>query len=177
MSAPEAAFEGSDFSDIRLRLVRSVHRVCPRWLRGRAEDIVQNALIRVLEISRERESRAPVPSSYLWKVAYSATVDEIRRLRRRPEVSWDDADTAGLDPAAPVGPESDRALEELGEATEDCLESLPESRRIAVGFYLLGYSAGEIATSTHQGDKSVRNLLHRGLSALRRCLEGKGFRP
>ena len=167
-----------EYAKIRERLVRSVRHVCPAWLRDRADDIVQNALIRVLEISRVRESSSPVPSSYLWKVAYSATVDEIRRLRRRPEVSWEDAERGGSeppDPVGPAGPEADMALEELGAASEACLGALPEARRTVVGFHLLGYSAGEIAASLGRGEKSVRNLLHRGLVALRRCLAGKGF--
>jgi RNA polymerase sigma-70 factor (ECF subfamily) len=167
-----------EYAKIRERLVRSVRHVCPAWLRDRADDIVQNALIRVLEISRTRESSNSVPSSYLWKVAYSATMDEIRRLRRRPEVSWEDAERGGPDPADPVdpaGPEADMALDELGAASEACLATLPEARRMVVGFHLLGYSAGEIAASLGWGEKSVRNLLHRGLVALRQCLTGKGF--
>lgn len=170
-----------EYAKIRERLVRSVRHVCPAWLRDRADDIVQNALIRVLEISRVRESSSPVPSSYLWKVAYSVTVDEIRRLRRRPEVAWDDAGRGGsepadpADPVGPAGPEADMALEELGAASEACLGTLPEARRTVVGFHLLGYSAGEIAASLGRGEKSVRNLLHRGLVALRGCLAGKGF--
>jgi RNA polymerase sigma-70 factor (ECF subfamily) len=167
-----------EYAKIRERLVRSVRHVCPAWLRDRADDIVQNALIRVLEISRARESSAAVPSSYLWKVAYSATVDEIRRLRRRPEVAWEDAGRGGSEPAEPVGPagpEADMALDELGAASEACLGALPEARRTVVGFHLLGYSAGEIAASLGRGEKSVRNLLHRGLVALRGCLAGKGF--
>jgi len=169
-----------DFAEIRLRLLRSVRRVCPAWLRSRAEDIVQNAMLRVLEISRARESTTHFPSSYLWKAAYSATVDEIRRLRRRPEVSWDDTGLNGggpVDPAGPVDPETGMAAGELGEAAEGCLEALPEARRAAVGLYLLGYTAGEIAASMRWREKNVRNLLHRGLVALRRCLAGKGFGP
>jgi DNA-directed RNA polymerase specialized sigma24 family protein len=93
----------ADFREIRDRLERAVHRVCPAWLRASAEDIVQNALLRVLEIEKTRESSTPLPSSYLWKVAYSATVDEIRRLRRRPEVAWDAADPERADPPEPGG--------------------------------------------------------------------------
>jgi len=167
-----------DYAEIRLRLLRSVRRVCPAWLRSRADDIVQNALVRMLEILRARESTIPIPSSYLWKVAYSATVDEIRRLRRRPEISWDDAgldcgDAAG--PLEPADPEGGVAMGELGEAAEGCLAALPDARRTAVGLHLLGYTAGEIAASMRWGEKNVRNLLHRGLVALRRCLAGKGF--
>lgn len=174
MTRSGPALQG-ELQEIRDRLVRSVRRVCPAWLRAKSEDIVQDALVRVLESERLGESNPPVPSSYLWKVAYSATVDEIRRLRRRPEVPWDEADLNGLDPPDRGGPEADGRLRELGEATEACLGTLPDARRTVVGFHLMGYGAQEIARMFDWGEKTVRNLLHRGLVALRDCLRGKGF--
>lgn len=170
------AVEAADFREIRDRLTRSVHRVCPAWLRSSADDIVQNALLRVLEITKTRESTDSVPASYLWKVAYTATVDEIRRHRRRPEVAWDAEAQGRTEPADAAGPEAERSFRELGLATEACLKGLPEGRRVVVGFHLLGYAAGEIAASFGWGEKRVRNLLHRGLVALRHCLEAKGIR-
>ena len=71
--------------------------------------------------------------------------------------------------------EPDAALFELGAATEGCLAALPDARRIAVGMHLTGFAAGEIALAMSWGEKRVRNLLHRGLAALRQCLAGKGF--
>ncbi len=164
-----------DFEEVRDRLIRSVRRVLPPWLRSRSEDIVQNALLRVLESERLGESNPPPPSSYLWKVAYSATVDEIRKVRRRPEVSWEEADPSGFDPPDPQNPETHERLRELGEATEGCLGTLPDARRTVVGFHLMGYGAQEIARMFDWGEKTVRNLLHRGLVALRDCLREKGF--
>lgn len=174
MTRSGPALQG-ELQEIRDRLVRSVRRVCPPWLRSRSEDIVQNALLRVLESERLGESNPPPPSSYLWKVAYSATVDEIRKVRRRPEVSWDEAEPNGIDPPDPRNPEAHERLRELGEATEGCLGTLPDARRTVVGFHLMGYGAQEIARMFDWGEKTVRNLLHRGLVALRDCLREKGF--
>jgi len=65
--------------------------VCPGWLADRRDDIVQAALIRVSNIAA-REGNAPLGASYLWKAAYSATVDEIRRVRRLRETTLEDAE-------------------------------------------------------------------------------------
>jgi RNA polymerase sigma-70 factor (ECF subfamily) len=79
-----------------------VRRVCPPWLSAQADDIVQVAVLRVVEIARRGEGTGGFRSSYLWRVAYSVTVDEIRRLRRRREVGLEDAaaatDLPGFDP-------------------------------------------------------------------------------
>jgi DNA-directed RNA polymerase specialized sigma24 family protein len=52
--------------------------------------VVQAALMRVVEASKRREGDAPLRASYLWKAAYTATVDEIRRRRRRREVALEE---------------------------------------------------------------------------------------
>jgi RNA polymerase sigma-70 factor (ECF subfamily) len=69
--------------EIEQRLVGAVRRCCPPWLTAQADDLVQAAMIKVVE----RERRNPVVSdltpAYLWRVAYCAVVDEIRRHRRR----------------------------------------------------------------------------------------------
>jgi RNA polymerase sigma-70 factor (ECF subfamily) len=159
-----------DFVEMRDRLVHAVRQVCPGWLRNRAEDIVQNALVKLLQGSAG-EASAPPAASYLWKVAYSATVDEIRRLRRRPEVPWEAEDPGRAEPADPSGTDASG----LDDAVDACLQGLPEPRRIAVGLHLAGFSAKEIAVSLHWTDKAARNLVFRGMVALRECLSGKGF--
>ena len=63
--------------------------MCPAWLADRRDDIIQSALIRIANISA-REGNAPLAASYLWKTAYSATVDEIRRVRRLRESTLED---------------------------------------------------------------------------------------
>ena len=80
-----------DPAELRRQHTRSVRRVCPPWLADRSEDLVQNAVIRVLE-SRPRsagEHPSGPPASDLWRVAYRATVDESRRVRRRQEVAME----------------------------------------------------------------------------------------
>lgn len=161
---------------IRAQLARSVARVCPRSLAHLCEDIVQNAMLRVLEIQNRGELNPSPPASYLWKVAYSATVDEIRRVRRRREEAletMEPRDAGGaVDPSA-----AERARWELGRDVRACLAAMRERRRLIVGLHLLGHELSECARLSGWTFNQVRNLLYRGLADLRRCLVSKGVTP
>lgn len=168
-------------AELRSVLLRAVRRACPRWLADRSEDLAQAAVIRVLEVQRLREGTEPVPASYLYKVAYTTLIDEIRRLRRRPEVPLEESEgDAGL--AEPAGarardPEASLAGAEVGRAIEGCLAGLTEPRRLAVTLHLQGHSVPEAAALLGWDDKRTENLVYRGMAELRRCLEGKGVTP
>ena len=164
-----------DFAQIRSKLVISVRRVCPRWLSDRADDIVQDAMIRVMDWQKKNEDLEAPSSSYLWKVAYSATVDEIRRARRRREnpVEMEILEKQG--PVDEEGPLQAAVSGELAEALNGCLHRLRENRRLIVGFHLLGHTLAESEELSGWDAKKVQNLLYRGLADLRQCLTAKGY--
>jgi RNA polymerase sigma-70 factor (ECF subfamily) len=168
-----------DFSQLHGDLVRAVQRVCPRWLVDRSDDIVQVALMRVMEIQRKREGTAELSPFYLKKTAYSAMVDEIRRLRRRQEVPIDGGDEEGaaaFDPAAPEpDPERASAGRQIGRAIRDCLGGMVPPRRHAVTLNLQGHSVPEIGKLLGWTAKRAENLVYRGMADLRGCLGGKGI--
>jgi RNA polymerase sigma-70 factor (ECF subfamily) len=168
------AVSDEDCERLRRELERAVGRVCPPSLRADADDIVQDALIRVLAIARSREGKSELRSSYLWRVAYTVTIDEIRRRRRRREVPIADAGAERVADAAP-GPFGTRAGGEIGEALQDCLRRLLASRRQALVLYLQGHSVPEAARLLAATTKSVENLVFRGLADLRQCLRSKGL--
>jgi RNA polymerase sigma-70 factor (ECF subfamily) len=155
-----------------------MRRVCPGWLADRREDLVQIATMRVLEARRSSEGNLEVAASYLYRVAYTTLIDEIRRLRRRPEVPLEDAEGADLPiPATTPGPERGYAAREIGRAIRDCLLLLLQPRRLAVTLHLQGHAVPEAAALLGWTAKRTDNLIYRGLSDLRRCLQGKGVTP
>ncbi len=79
--------DGPDLAELRRHLLEAVGRICPCWLADAREDIVQTALTRVTWIANERNE--PLGRPYLWRAAFMATVDEIRRRQRRRESSLD----------------------------------------------------------------------------------------
>ena len=166
----------ADLVLLRAALVRAVSRVCPPWLADRAEDIVQVALVRVVEIHRRREGNVELSTLYLRKAAYSAVVDEIRRRKRRREVPLEaelevQQATKGLDP------ERAAASRQAGRAVRKCLGRLVRPRRSAVTLHLVGYSVPEVSRLLGWSFKRAENLVYRGLADLRGCLKGMGVEP
>jgi len=162
---------------IQRQLAAAVRRTCPSWMAERAEDLVQAALMKLMDRAERSEENREVSSSYLWKVAYSAVIDEIRRERRRQEVSLED-EAALHEPAArEPDPESRAAARRIGEGILDCLRDMIEPRRLAVTLQLQGHTVPEIAQLLGWKSKRADNLVYRGLADLRACLEEKGMKP
>jgi RNA polymerase sigma-70 factor (ECF subfamily) len=172
---------GWDVKRIERVLAIAVHRSCPSWLVADADDIVQAALLKILEsVHRNKaEVNEVLASSYLWRVAYSCLIDEIRRHQRRREDAL--LDTNSLPhhlSASPVSdPERRAGSEVLAAAIRQCLLGLSEHRRQAVNLHLLGHSLKEVARLAGWDRKRADNLVHRGMVDLRRCLSKKGEKP
>jgi RNA polymerase sigma-70 factor (ECF subfamily) len=162
------------YVELRRTLVRAVRSVCPRWLGDRADDVVQEAMLKVIAIMRRGEGNAVPSASYLRKVAWTATVDEIRRRRARPEESMEAIDTA---PAPAEATDAAAVRGELVLGLRACLDRIVVDRRRAVALHLAGYSIREVADALGWAEKRAENLVYRGLADLRACLEGKGLRP
>jgi RNA polymerase sigma-70 factor (ECF subfamily) len=147
----------------------------------KADDLVQVAMMRVMEIQRKKEGTAELNAFYLRKAAYSAMIDEIRRLRRRQEVSLeggsDEEEAVSYDPAAPdPDPERASAGRQVGRAIRDCLELMVPPRRHAVTLNLQGHSVPEVGKLMGWTAKKAENLVYRGMADLRDCLGTKGIR-
>lgn len=166
-----------DLEQLRQKLARAVERVCPPALAAQREDIIQAALIKVSELLRRGEHNEIRTSSYLWQVAYSATVDEIRRATRRREVGLDLTEEAVTLRSAAPDPEQRAHAAELGETIRECLTGLIRPRRLVVALHLFGVGAEEAVKVLGWDLKRVRNLTYRGLADLRSCLARKGVRP
>ncbi len=147
---------------VRTVLVRAVQKHCPSDLVSLKEDLVQTALLKLLERGVQGEGEAP-RASYVQKVAFTVVIDELRRKRRR--------DTQRTALGAAGEPEAEPT--DVGLAIRQCLERLPEARRTAVTLYLQGSRASETARALHWKEKRVENLLYRGLEELRQCLGSK----
>jgi len=178
----EPAGEDARWTSLAAAMARAVRRQCPAWLANHADDIAQVALTKVMAIERQREGLQPFTSFYLHRVAHSALVDEIRRRRRRPEVSLESESDSGersaiVEPVAVGNPETHAASRELGLAIRDCLAAAGTDRRLAVSLYLQGHTVPEAARVLGWSAKRVENLVYRGLAALRQCLTGKGYKP
>ncbi len=167
-----------DYAQLADDLRRAVARVCPAWLLARRDDVVQVALLRVLDV-RRRRADAELKPAYLRRVAWSALVDEIRSWRRRREVALEDDDGLAAETRPARGPDPERHMRqvEIGRGISACLADLADDRRLAVTLHLQGHSVPEAAVLLAWSPKRTENLVYRGLQALRACLSSKGLRP
>ncbi len=166
-----------DYAGLGRQLAAAVRRVCPLWLASRADDIAQAALLRVFEIRRRGEGDRQFASSYLWRVAYSAVIDEIRRQRRLREEPMGQTADEGRFEDRHADPERAAHGREIGAAITDCLGRLDRARRLAVTLHLQGHTVPEAGRLLGWGPKREENLVYRGLAELRDCLAGKGLQP
>ena len=169
-----------DYAALRQDLARAVARLCPGWLIDRRDDLVQAAVMRVMQITGKRsasgEGNQPLSSSYLYRVAYSVLVDEIRRRRRRRETDLEDEAVAPV-AIARENPERTAASKEVGRGIQECLMQMKRERRLAVTLHLQGHTVREAARILDWAAKQTENLVYRGLADLRACLMAKGIRP
>ena len=166
-----------DVELLRRRLQRAAARICRGPLVIHVEDIVQTALMRVVEGIARGEVKPDIPSSYLSRAAYSVLVDEVRRQRRRREVPMTETTRPQLPPHAEGNPERASADLEIRRGLRDCLAGLIRPRRLAVTMHLQGHSIRESARLLDWPPKRIDNLVYRGLDDLRRCLSKKGITP
>lgn len=155
---------------LTLRLTPRVLSFAARMLgdRAEAEDVTQEAMLRLWRIAAEwRRGEAQI-STWLYRVASNLCTD---RLRRRRGVALDQiAEPEDDRPGADEGlMEADRAR-----ALEDALALLPERQRQAVVLrHLEGLSNPEIAAVMEIGVEAVESLLARGKRMLAARLAGR----
>lgn len=171
--SPEARLE-----ELRPRLLAAVRRSCPRWLAESAEDICQEALVRLARRLEADGERADAPSpSYLKKTAYNAVIDAIRAHRgRRTKETELDRDVPATDSAS-AGAERLAVAAEIGVGIRDCLTRMTRLRRIAVTLHLQGHTLAEASRLLGWPQTRTTNLVYRGLKDLRACLAAKGMKP
>ena len=176
-SPAPAGAEPPEAARILEHLSAAVARICPAWLAGQRQDILHTAWVRVMETQRAAGPVRALNASYLWKAAYSAMVDEIRRRRAVAQRSAVVPDLESLEAPLARGPEAQAGSSETGRCINDCLQRLLPARRRAVTLHLIGYTPVEAGELSGWGVKQTRNLIYRGLADLRACLEAKGVRP
>ena len=155
---------------LTLRMGPLAFRVAQRMLgdRAEAEDLAQEALLRLWKIAPEWRTGEAKVTTWLYRVVTNLATD---RLRRRRGIGLEEA------PEVPDGAASlveqmidgDRAA-----ALEAALAQLPARQRQAVVLrHLEGLSNPEIATAMEIGVEAVESLTARGKRALAAILAGR----
>lgn len=155
---------------LTLRLGPLAYRLALRMLRdgAEAEDVAQEALLRLWKIAPEWRAGEAKVSTWLYRVVSNLATD---RLRKRRGV--------GLDEAPEVADDSPSVLEDMMQrdrmaALEAALAQLPERQRLAVTLrHIDGLSNPEIAEAMETGVEAVESLTARAKRALAKLLSGQ----
>lgn len=119
--------------DLLRRHHTRLHAVCLRILgrRADADDAAQNALIAIVRGLPTFDGRSAF-STWAYRIATNAALDELRRRRRRPQPRLDPTEATGRAPEP--DPRAERALLafENRELVERALTELPDDFRVAV---------------------------------------------
>jgi RNA polymerase sigma-70 factor (ECF subfamily) len=144
-----------------------IHALCRRLTGNESDalDATQEALIAVVRGLPRFDGRAAF-STWLYRVATNACLDELRRRRRRPPPVDDGFDTATAGSAPPVDQSVADRL-----AIDEALGGLAEDFRVAVILRdVVGLDYAEIATTLDIPPGTVRSRIARGRAELARRL-------
>ena len=173
-----AAREGDRAAtDILLRRYYDrIHAVCRRIAGSTrdADDAAQEAMIRVVRNLDRFDGRAAF-STWLYRVATNAALDELRRRRRRPQLRIVNPDDDRSDD--PIDELAQRTVESIADrlAIEAALTRLPEEFRVPVALRdVAGLDYAEIAHVLDVPTGTVKSRIARGRKALLEQLGNRG---
>ena len=136
--------------------------------RPRAEDVVQEALLRAWRNPRILDQTEGSARAWLFTVARNLVIDEWRTRRAQLEVS-----TAEPPERAPSRDETDELLQSW--VVADALSRLSDEHRLVlVECYYRGRSVAEAARRLDIPEGTVKSRTHYALRALRLALEEMG---
>ncbi len=156
--------------DTLLRLHQpAVYAVCRQMLGNEPEalDAMQNALIAIMRGLSRFDGRSKM-STWVYRIATNASLDEIRRRRRRPIPGLPDDDRGGR---AQPGRIDEQVVARID--VDRALQAVPSDFRVAVVLRdLCSLDYAEIAEVLNIAPGTVRSRIARGRAALADQLHG-----
>ena len=158
---------------LTLRLTPRVLGYAARILgdRAEAEDVAQEAMIRLWRIAPEwRQGEAKV-TTWLYRIVTNLCTDRLRARKRRSATPLDDAPEVADDSA---GVEASLIAADRMTALENALAQLPDRQRQAVVLrHIEGLTNPDIAAVMDIGIEAVESLTARGKRSLTALLSGR----
>ncbi len=165
-------------------LRNTIASLCPKNLGIQIDDIEQEARIRLWK-ALEKDVEIHDHASYIYRIAFTTTIDAIRRVKARKEEQLSTSEnpieesneTAVRELIADRSPSPDQTMEtkEILGQVDKILDVMDANRKSAIKLYLQGMTSFEIAAVQGWTEPKARNLLYRGLKDLRTGLKASGI--
>ena len=171
----------SDLKDIIERFSSLIRHVVTRNLfrsdEADLEDIEQEVKIKIWKILQKGKKVDKLPS-YIKRVAYTVTVDELRKMRKQnpcgEQIQAKNLYLAGNPSSLEQITELPDFLLEKKERTislEELVDSLSQNRKNVLRLYLAGMSIEEIGEFFKWDKTKVRHFLYRGIDDIKNKLK------
>lgn len=140
-----------------------------------AEEIAQDVFTRVWEKAVSYNPEQAKVSTWLMTITRNRAIDELRRLKNRPEltsVEW--AETILVTDSKDHGPEAAAEMHWQQKSVREAVNALPREQRqvLALAFYK-GYSHSEIAEALGEPLGTVKTRLRQAMIRLRQVLSAQ----
>lgn len=140
------------------------------------EDVEQEVRVKIWSFLKKGKKIDNLPS-YIKRVAYSKTIDELRKaMKQRPSSEPDSLRRIFAGASQIAAPPGDLLPEDLLDASEtrdsirEMVGALSENRRRVLTLFLTGQTIEEIASSLDWEKTKVRHLFYRGIDDLREII-------
>ena len=144
--------------------------------RGEAEDILQEAFMRVWTRAETYDAQVGGPLPWIVRVARNCAIDRLRARRVRAVVHAPAIDFSEVETTAPATsiqtPEATVLIAEQRRTLTGALASLPtEQRHLIEAAFFEGYTHSELAQRFELPLGTVKTRIRAGMSAMRKRLE------
>jgi RNA polymerase sigma-70 factor, ECF subfamily len=172
--------DGEAFGQLVAKWQCPIQRLCVRMIGDshRGEDLAQEAFSKLFAHRSDYQPSARF-STYLWRVAMNLCYDELRRLKRRPEMPLEISSGDGeesfsvLDhhPADEMQPDAALQNREQAEIVRQALQKLPEHyRAVLILRHYENLKFREIADVLNVPEGTVKSRMAEGLDLLQQFL-------
>jgi len=165
------------FAELVQRWQKPIQNLCTRMLGDahKGEDLAQDTFARLFAKRKTYEARSKL-STFLWRIALNICYDELRKLRRRGELSLDEPLEEGSPRSEPESdlpcPHQDLVGQERAAAVRDALQQIGEPYRVVLVLrHYEGLKFREIADVLEIPEGTVKSRMAEGLTQLQRILQ------
>ena len=144
--------------------------------RGEAEDILQEAFVRVWTRAGTYDAQVGGPLPWIVRVARNCAIDRLRARRVRATVEVSAIDFAAVEAIVPTpgiqSPEAAVLVAERRRTLTDALAGIPaEQRELIEAAFFEGYTHSELAHRFELPLGTVKTRIRAGMNGMRRRLE------